>query len=318
MNKTKTYILFTMIMAVTILGASLTGYAATTNGGGSSASIIYIVDGDQESLLVGCEPVFEEDGTILIPLRSLSVGIDYKTSATDNELELFNGNRTISVQSGSNIAAVDGQTVTLTTPISYDDNEFYADLNDIETLFSYETNYDEDRHIIIFTVTDETPQAIIEPEIPEETGSAATAEPVNTPEPTAAEEPEEDNTKVLSKSINVVSYGDDLRIYVSDVQVDFKDAKPFVDEEDRTQIPVRALAEVLDCDVAWNDAEQLVTITLTDGTIVQMTIGDRFLKVGDKIVEMDTEALIIEDRTYIPIRFLAEALGLNVFWDWDV
>ena len=306
MNKTKTYILFTMIMAVTILGASLTGYAATTNGGGSSASIIYIVDGDQESLLVGCEPVFEEDGTILIPLRSLSVGIDYKTSATDNELELFNGNRTISVQSGSNIAAVDGQTVTLTTPISY------------ETLFSYETNYDEDRHIIIFTVTDETPQAIIEPEIPEETGSAATAEPVNTPEPTAAEEPEEDNTKVLSKSINVVSYGDDLRIYVSDVQVDFKDAKPFVDEEDRTQIPVRALAEVLDCDVAWNDAEQLVTITLTDGTIVQMTIGDRFLKVGDKIVEMDTEALIIEDRTYIPIRFLAEALGLNVFWDWDV
>lgn len=318
MNKTKTYILFTMIMAVTILGASLTGYAATTNGDGSSASIIYIVDGDQESLLVGCEPVFEEDGTILIPLRSLSVGIDYKTSATDNELELFNGNRTISVQSGSNIAAVDGQTATLTTPISYDDSEFYADLNDIETLFSYETNYDEDRHIIIFTVTDETPQAIIEPEIPDETESAATAEPVNTPELTAAEEPEEDNTKVLSKSINVVSYGDDLRIYVGDVQVDFKDAKPFVDEEDRTQIPVRALAEMFDCDVDWNDEEQLVTITLTDGTLVQMTIGDRFLKVGDKIVEMDTEALIIEDRTYIPIRFLAEALGLNVFWDWDV
>lgn len=32
---------------------------------------------------------------------------------------------------------------------------------------------------------------------------------------------------------------------------------------------------------------------------------------------MDTEAVIISDRIYAPCRYLAEALGYNVFWDSD-
>ncbi|MCI5892096.1 MAG: copper amine oxidase N-terminal domain-containing protein [Clostridiales bacterium] len=38
------------------------------------------------------------------------------------------------------------------------------------------------------------------------------------------------------------------------------------------------------------------------------------MTVNDKSIQMDTSAIIKDDRTYIPVRFVAEALGLTVEW----
>ncbi len=96
--------------------------------------------------------------------------------------------------------------------------------------------------------------------------------------------------------------------------LDFCDVKPFIDEDSRTQVPVRALAEMLNCRVAWDGETQEVTITDTDGKAVTVKIGDNKINAGEKIIEMDTTAKIINDRTYLPIKFVAETLGWNVFW----
>ena len=45
-----------------------------------------------------------------------------------------------------------------------------------------------------------------------------------------------------------------------------------------------------------------------------MTLGSDVLTVNNKSSQMDTTAIIKDDRTFIPVRFVAEALGLEVEW----
>lgn len=94
--------------------------------------------------------------------------------------------------------------------------------------------------------------------------------------------------------------------------VTFPDAQPFVDENSRTLVPVRFVSETMGATVNWNGSKQTATIT-KDTTTVNVTIGDSdisVLKDGDSsTVTMDTKAVLRYNRTYVPVRYVAEALG---------
>lgn len=105
-----------------------------------------------------------------------------------------------------------------------------------------------------------------------------------------------------------------MKVRINGDAVEFTDAKPFIDQNGRTQIPIRAVAEALDCDVEWDDALKTVTITKNDMMIV-LVIDNYNMQINNEIIAMDTVAQIINDRTYIPIRYAAEALGFEVNWN---
>lgn len=63
----------------------------------------------------------------------------------------------------------------------------------------------------------------------------------------------------------------------------------------------------------WKEAERMAVIT-KDDKIVIILIGDENLRVGNEEIVMDTTAQIINERTYIPLRFVGEALGMKVNW----
>ena len=150
-----------------------------------------------------------------------------------------------------------------------------------------------------------------------------TQKPISTIEPTAtpSEEPIEETEK-----ITVSQNGGEIKVAINNNEVVFPDAKPFIDEEQRTQVPVRALSENLGYDVLWDGESKKVKLT-KEKTILFITIGakdiNRQVIIGDierpsgfeaDIISMDTEARVIEDRTYVPLRFVAEALGYEVEW----
>ena len=107
--------------------------------------------------------------------------------------------------------------------------------------------------------------------------------------------------------------GPDVR--VNGEIVDFPDGKPYVDENNRTMIPVRFVTEALGAKVGWEGSTQTVTIS-KDSTTVTIKIGSPELTVTKNgkatKVQMDTAATIKDGRTYVPIRFVAEALGAKV------
>ncbi len=91
------------------------------------------------------------------------------------------------------------------------------------------------------------------------------------------------------------------------------DAAPII-RQSRTMLPVRFVAENLGATVAWDGATS--TATLTSGTIeIKITIGATTATVNGEAKPLDAPAFIENSRTYLPVRFVAEALGATVAWD---
>jgi len=97
---------------------------------------------------------------------------------------------------------------------------------------------------------------------------------------------------------------------VNNQVVSVADAAPYV-ANDRTYVPFRALGEALGAEVVWDNDARTVTYTLGDTTVV-MTIGEKTYTVNGDERTMDVAPEITNDRTYVPVRFVGEALGFKV------
>lgn len=84
------------------------------------------------------------------------------------------------------------------------------------------------------------------------------------------------------------------------------DAAPVI-MNNRTYVPIRAITESLGGSAEWNAKERSVTLKIDEQMIT--------LKIGTVLEKYGAAPLIIDNRTYVPIRFVAEELGASVVWD---
>lgn len=105
-------------------------------------------------------------------------------------------------------------------------------------------------------------------------------------------------------------------VSINGTMVDYNDrfGYPFLDNAGRTQVPFRITLETFGCTVTWDNATRSA-IAQKDGTTVQVPIGQAYLLVNGHKVMTDTTALLINERTYLPIRPVMEAFGANVTWN---
>jgi hypothetical protein len=88
----------------------------------------------------------------------------------------------------------------------------------------------------------------------------------------------------------------------------------------RSYVPIRYLAYALGVkpdDVSWDDTAQTATLTLKDDTtiILKFTIGSNTYYVNNQAKQMDVTPILINERIYLPARFVAEAFGYKVDWN---
>ncbi|MHB8071989.1 MAG: copper amine oxidase N-terminal domain-containing protein, partial [Candidatus Cryosericum sp.] len=89
--------------------------------------------------------------------------------------------------------------------------------------------------------------------------------------------------------------------------------------EDRTLVPLRALVENLGGSISWSAKTQQVTVKAR-GTTVVLTIGKSVALVNGKLHAIDPKnsrvvPVLTSGRTMLPLRFVAENLGLQVDWN---
>jgi|GEM_PF-3660562 len=87
----------------------------------------------------------------------------------------------------------------------------------------------------------------------------------------------------------------------------------------RTLLPIKWVAEPLGASVVWSAAERKVTIVLGTAT-VELWIGRSAARVNGTTVAIDPQnpgivPLIVNGRTMLPVRFVAEQLGARVDYD---
>ena len=92
----------------------------------------------------------------------------------------------------------------------------------------------------------------------------------------------------------------------ADEKTVINDVAPVI-RNSRTLVPVRFITEMLGGQVAWNEDTKEVTLTI-DGKEIKMTIGAVLEKYG-------VAPVIIDGRTFVPVRFVADELGATVAWD---
>lgn len=90
--------------------------------------------------------------------------------------------------------------------------------------------------------------------------------------------------------------------------------QPFIDENERTQVPFRIILEKIGAKVTWNRRTMTATAIKQD-IRVDVPIGESYIiRNGEKIIN-DSQSRIVEDRTYLPIRVVLEAFDYIVKWD---
>ena len=96
-------------------------------------------------------------------------------------------------------------------------------------------------------------------------------------------------------------------------EVKMNDVAPLI-RNDRTMLPARFVAENLGATVEWDETYPgYVTIT-KDNVKIVITIDSQIAIVNDEAIVLDSVAFIENDRTYTPLRFIAEKLGASVKW----
>jgi uncharacterized repeat protein (TIGR02543 family) len=86
----------------------------------------------------------------------------------------------------------------------------------------------------------------------------------------------------------------------------------------RTLLPVRAVVEAVGGTIAWEALARKVTIVRNDSTL-ELWIGRNVAELNGQSTPIDSDAkvvpIIVNGRTLLPLRFVAEALTLDVQWN---
>ncbi len=103
-----------------------------------------------------------------------------------------------------------------------------------------------------------------------------------------------------------------IRLYVNGTEV--VAPVPPVIENNRTLVPLRALAEALGFEVKWEPVGREITLS-KPGLVILLAVDKPEAVVNGQLVALDVPPGIRNDSTLIPVRFVAEQMGLSVTWD---
>ena len=112
-----------------------------------------------------------------------------------------------------------------------------------------------------------------------------------------------------------VAFAADITVTLDGEVVDVESyGSPATIVEGRTLVPLRAIFEALGASVEWDNVTRTVT-SVKGADTISLTVGaDTFYK-NDEPIDLDVPAQIINDRTMVPARAIAEAYGVEVAWD---
>lgn len=91
------------------------------------------------------------------------------------------------------------------------------------------------------------------------------------------------------------------------------DVAPVI-ENGRTLVPIRVISENLGLEVDWDNDLKQITVSQGDDHFI-FVIGQNFYTKDEIKQDLDVAPKIINDRTFVPIRVIAEAFNQEVNWD---
>ncbi len=116
----------------------------------------------------------------------------------------------------------------------------------------------------------------------------------------------------ISNGILIFEQQPEIKVIINGETKSFP-VKPYI-AGGRTMVPLRGVFESLGANVEWDAGTRTVTAKKSDIT-VKLRIGNKAASVNGKTVAIDQAPVIKNGYTFVPLRFVSEALGATVNWD---
>jgi len=96
--------------------------------------------------------------------------------------------------------------------------------------------------------------------------------------------------------------------YTKNGEPAYFDVAPYIEpSSNRTMVPIRFIAEAIGASVSWDNATSTDTISLYDKTLI--------IVLNRQLPNNMGASMLINDRLFVPIRYVSEQLGAKVDWD---
>lgn len=103
-----------------------------------------------------------------------------------------------------------------------------------------------------------------------------------------------------------------IHINVNGEAVNF-DVAPFI-KNNMTYVPVRGFFEKLGAKVVWKSNTKEIII-YKGRTVLVLILNNRWTVIDDRYVDAYTTPIMVNSKTYVPVRYISEILGATVTWD---
>lgn len=132
-----------------------------------------------------------------------------------------------------------------------------------------------------------------------------------------AEEAAPSYSEKVEQIFTEVTEDDSIKILLNGGLMAFDDVAPEL-INDRTMLPFRKVLEDMGASVEFDDATRVAKAQKGD-TVISFSVDSNLVNIdksgAKSTMEMDVAPIIKNDRTLVPVRFMSEALGMNVGWD---
>lgn len=127
---------------------------------------------------------------------------------------------------------------------------------------------------------------------------------------------------VFSFAVPVIAVEEvETKVYFNGKEINFEDASGKVTPQiinNRTMVPLRKIFETIGAEVTWN-GEEKIAYAEKDDLAIELQIGNNNAKVirngNEETILLDSEPVIIDGRTLVPVRFVSESLKMKVGWE---
>lgn len=125
------------------------------------------------------------------------------------------------------------------------------------------------------------------------------------------------NVSLLLFSSVCYAGSDDIKVYINNNRINY-DTMP-ININNRILVPVRATFDALGADIEWFGEIQTVIAT-SGSTLIALKIDNPLLIVSDvqtqgiKTIELDSPPVLLNSKTMIPLRAVAEIFDYQVNW----
>lgn len=113
--------------------------------------------------------------------------------------------------------------------------------------------------------------------------------------------------------VRSIAYNKTIKVYLNDKLVS-SDQNPYM-ENGRTFVPIRFIAEAIGVkEISWNGSNE-EAILMKNGVTLRLPIKESYAMINEEAIGLDAPISVYKGRTFVPLRFVAEAFDMDVYWN---